>query len=301
MYVPIAILSVAISCWFATPAHAWRTVIESTQIGEDNVAKDVAVDAAGDAYVVGSFYTSFDRDFAVVKLAGSDGSEVWRQTIPGLEIHALDQAHAVALDPTGDVIAVGYLDNGGIDRLVIKFRASDGLELWRSNPSPIGDDELLAVAVDGSGDVFAVGFDNGGGERLLVEKIRGTDGAVLFSQTSSGTAGNRGLAVVVDGSGAPVVAGIRSIADEDFSVLKLPAGGGAPQWEVNIDGLVNGEDAARSLALAGSDVVAAGYLFRGPGGKDIVVAVDGDGGGHQIVRYRWRGAMASSCSRERMA
>src|SRR5688500_16174076 len=94
----------------------------------------------------------FVLDFFVIKLRGTDGRELWRQTIasPGADV-----ANSVAVGAAGDVFAVGLFDGKFI---VAKFDGGSGDERWRrlitgslNNVSSAA----LAVSVDASGNVFA--------------------------------------------------------------------------------------------------------------------------------------------------
>jgi hypothetical protein len=59
------------------------------------------------------------RDFVIAKLAGNDGSELWRHTIDGTSDYPGhpewdgDVGRVVAVDSTGAVLAAGLTDNGG--------------------------------------------------------------------------------------------------------------------------------------------------------------------------------------------
>src|SRR5262249_39565161 len=68
----------------------WRTDIDGTASLDNDFASGVAVSSTGDPIAVG--FTTNDRiapgygplpDFTIVKLAGSNGNELWRRTMSG--------------------------------------------------------------------------------------------------------------------------------------------------------------------------------------------------------------------------
>jgi hypothetical protein len=136
------------------PAHGWWRTIPGRRGSSDSVNAAVR-DAAGDVIAVGRL----SGDFGVVKFSGATGEELWRQEIVGTG--GGGQAQGVAVDGSGDAIAVGRVYNGGTgdDFTVIKFSGATGEELWRREIAGAGteNDEAQAVAVDGSGDVIAAG------------------------------------------------------------------------------------------------------------------------------------------------
>src|SRR5262249_45379655 len=93
-----------------TGEELWRVEINGTANGRDQV-NALAVDARGDVIAAGWLLnrnTSFD--FAVVKLDGKTGAELWRVEINGTA-NREDEATAVAVDSDGHVVAVGEIRN----------------------------------------------------------------------------------------------------------------------------------------------------------------------------------------------
>jgi hypothetical protein len=141
----------------------WRYVVAGTASGFFNSASNVAVDAAGDVVTVGAVTnTSTREDFMVLKVNGTNGVELWRQTLNGTA-NEIDRANAVALDAAGDVVAAGFLANTttGADFTVVKFDGATGAERWRQVvPSPSGCcvGGAQTVTVDAAGDVIAAGW-----------------------------------------------------------------------------------------------------------------------------------------------
>ncbi|MGE5185703.1 MAG: hypothetical protein ACM31C_26760 [Acidobacteriota bacterium] len=132
----------------------------------------VAVDAAGDVYVTGTFTTAITlgpfgltsaggQDHFIAKLRGNDGSVVWARSFGS----ALDEhAGRVAVDGKGHVAWVGTLSGplagetsaGGNDAMIAEYSAADGSPLWHHVYSTSGDDGGGGVAYSSvTGDLIA--------------------------------------------------------------------------------------------------------------------------------------------------
>lgn len=93
----------------AGAAGGWEVYLSGSSLGSFDEALAVAVNSAGD--VVASGYTDELSGMAldVAKLSGADGTVRWQYRLPGEE----SKPQAVAVDPSGDVIAVGSIDGPG--------------------------------------------------------------------------------------------------------------------------------------------------------------------------------------------
>ncbi len=137
----------------------WRQVVNGSADQRDEA---YAVVGYGTGAVAAGYLKNLDtgRDFAVISFCGQCG-ENWRQVI---DTGGNEVADAVAVDGNGDVLAGGTFT-------AIKFRGSDGAELWRQ---VVDQTFANAIAVDALGNVIAVG-SNGDGDFTVI-KLRGTDG-----------------------------------------------------------------------------------------------------------------------------
>ena len=164
----------------------WGKVISGTGVNSDSEALAATVDAAGDVVAAGFIQNSTGHDFTVVKLAGGTGVEIWRQVLNGTA-NGDDQARAVAVDRSGNVVAAGFSENtsSSFDFTVIKFAGTSGVPLWErvlhgtAAPSGSKFEAALAVAVDPKGDVVAAGSTQNVGTffDFTVVKLDGTDGS----------------------------------------------------------------------------------------------------------------------------
>src|SRR5262249_7813694 len=128
-------------------AERWRYILSAGGLGA------VAVDGRGDVVAAGGIS---HVGAAVVKLSGTSGAEIWRVVLP--EGGGVD---ALAIDPTGEVIAVGSLTAPTTTAFtLVKLAGDDGEERWRRQLRPsraFPFDAALAVALDRHGNVLAAG------------------------------------------------------------------------------------------------------------------------------------------------
>jgi hypothetical protein len=267
-------------------AELWRRTITGTGPATGQ-ARGVASTPTGDAIVAGSVSnTGTGSDFLVSRLAGLDGSDVWRRDLDGTSGFG-DEARDVAVDSIGDIVAAGRLDNTGTfwDFTVVKLDRSSGSELWRyqRNGSSSVSEEARAVIVDSDDDVLATGMlrNSSTGPDLAVVKLDGGSGAEIWRREIDGGAArsDEGLAITVDDAGDVIVVGFvtNSATSRDLAVFKLSGADGSTLWSYEADGGASGDDRANGVSLAASGrVFAAGRLVATATGADVaVVALDG--------------------------
>ena len=218
-------------------ALAWQTEINGTANSTDRVLS-VAVDAGGNVIAGGFIVNSgTGRDFAVVKLDGASGAELWRTEIAGTGDFS-DVVSSVAVDGAGNAIAGGRLSNSGTfdDIMVVKLDGASGAELWRAEiiGTANGADNVSSVAVDAGGDVIAGGFISNSGTGFgdfAVVKLDGANGAELWRTGIDGTANfdDQVRSVAVDAGGNVIAGGVirNSETGADFAVVKLDGADGS--------------------------------------------------------------------------
>jgi hypothetical protein len=127
----------------------------------------IAVDAAGDIYITGSFtgQVAFgavnlvaiaDVDIFVAKLRGSDGSVAWAISRGGA---MNDRAGDIAVDSAGHVVFGGTIDGtpaAAGDALLESVDASNGASRWVKKFASSGSDTATAMTYGRNGDVYAV-------------------------------------------------------------------------------------------------------------------------------------------------
>ncbi|MCA0427302.1 MAG: T9SS type A sorting domain-containing protein [Bacteroidetes bacterium] len=210
--------------------------------GED-AASTVALDASGNAYIVGSFrnvatFGSFSRssngsDDAFIAKVSSSGSILWVQSFGGSN---QDVAFAVAVDPSGNPVVTGYFhgtatfsnsqttltSNGATDVWVAKFASSNGALTWAISAGGTSYDYGQGIATDASGSVIVVGdyklnasfgsttLTNSGNESNgFIAKLT-SGGAFSWAKSFGGPGSDGGFGVGTDVSGNIYLAGLFS-------------------------------------------------------------------------------------------
>jgi uncharacterized delta-60 repeat protein len=268
----------------------------------DDQASAVALDGSGNVVVTGSSIGSgSNTDYYTAKYAAANGALLWEQRYNG-PVNGSDQAQAVAVDSSGNVVVTGHSNN---DYYTAKYAAADGALLWekRYNGSENDNDEARAVAVDGSGNVMVTGSsvalnDGDYSSDYYTAKYASADGALLWEQRYNGPENHRdeARAVAVDGNGNVVVTGVtgwRITFDgwlgADYYTAKYAAADGALLWEKRYNGPANYNDEAQAVAVDGSGNV----VVTGGSQRDFYTARYAAADGALLWEKRYNGAANS--------
>lgn len=145
---------------------AWKRQYGTTDL---DAWRSVAVDAAGNAYVVGFTAGLFDGQTragggsdAVIARIRPDGSLDWVRQFGTTDA---DYLLAVVTDSLGNAYAAGWTAgafptqtrNGPSDGFVVKYRA-DGTQEWLTQFGCAKEDSLSAIAIDASGALYVAGW-----------------------------------------------------------------------------------------------------------------------------------------------
>jgi PQQ-like domain len=250
-----------------TGARRWRHRIRAAGAQASPVISVMAPIGGSDVVVAGLLQSNEATDVLVARLAGDDGHESWRRLLRGRATRPIvAEARAVAVDPAGDVLVAGGLQNtdaqGDYGALTVaKLDGTDGTERWRfSLPGPLHSDVL---AVDSHGDAVAAGFVSGAPlyptaitpAAVAVVKIAGSTGVLLWRRNLDVAWDTK--AVTVDASGDVFLA-VRTagLSDTNFAVIKLAGTTGEPIWLARESG-IRGE-AFRVLVGPSGAIYAAG-------------------------------------------
>lgn len=194
-------------------------------------ANAVALDAAGNAYVVGSTTTSATNvDVQVVKYA-ANGSMSWSKTF---DAGTSDVAYAVAVDPSGNVVvgAESLNASGNVDIKVLELAAATGTLTWQQTIDGGNDDFVSDLAIDASGNVLVAGVSmNASNSDIRVAKLNGSTGAIAWNVAIDNGAADEGYAIAVDASGNAFVTGSSVIGGATSAIVaKLSAASGSTMW-----------------------------------------------------------------------
>jgi hypothetical protein len=196
--------------------------------------------------------------------------QAWIQRYSGPAAYQNDEAQAVVVDGSNNVIVTGYSTGSGssYDYATIKY-SSDGLPLWinRYNGPANRDDQATAVAVDGNNNVIVTGYSaktnnlNPYYDYDYATIKYSSDGVPLWTNRYNGPGNywDQANAVAVDGSNNVIVTGYSRAfggylnSDYDYATTKYSSDG-VPLWTNRFDG-PGFEDEASAVAVDGSNNV----------------------------------------------
>ncbi len=196
-------------------------------VTQDDYATWLEVDPAGDV-----FRESYPASWGITttKFSGASGAVLWGPTTLGGAGNGYGVA--LALDGAGDVFVTGALHNGQTDDyVVIKYRGSDGANLWGPVAFDSGlNDSPYDVVVDGSGNAVVTGVSllSSGEQQTATLSYDGATGALRWGPVGRNIARDsvNGLAA----SGSTVYVGstrgdlgyIVDAIDETLGIVALP-------------------------------------------------------------------------------
>ena len=246
----------------------WQTRYSSAGTNIDR-AEDMVLDGAGNVYVTGLGQgVSGNFDYVTIKY-DAVGTEIWRTEYNGTG-NSLDEAHAIAVDPSGNVYVTGWSYGGagtGYDYATVKYN-STGVQQWASRYTNVagGTDEAWDIDVDNVGNVFVTGSSDGAGTNSAATTVRyNSAGVQQYANRFEGvgTSIDAGFAIYVDSlTGTAYVTGYTfqsAAADFDYITLKYNLAG-VQQWATQYNSPDGNYDEARAIAVdASGNVYVTGY------------------------------------------
>ena len=143
----------------ADGAILWQRDFAGSGAGLD-IPYSVAIDAAGNAIVVGNTHNGTNFDARIVKYAAGNGATLWERIFAGAG-GGDDMYYSVALDAAGNAYAAGFsfTASGGNDWTVARHAASDGTATWRRFVGGTANtsDVSVTIAIDADGNAVAAG------------------------------------------------------------------------------------------------------------------------------------------------
>ena len=187
-------------------------------------------------------------------------NQAWVQRFSGPR-NADDEAIAIAVDGSNNVIVTGYsIGSGSSYYATIKYSCA-GLPLWTNlySGSGNGDNYAQSIAVDRSNNVIVTGYATNGTNGYDYATIKySSDGVPLWTNLYNGQANSDDYAqaVAVDGSNNVIVTGFSTGegGGYDYATIKY-SGEGVPLWTNLYNGPENGDDEATAVAVDGSNNV----------------------------------------------
>jgi len=277
---PTSYYAFVVAKYDGTGAELWRTTVAD----DFSFVRLVIVDGNGDVFAAGTInYTGDVYDLIVLKLSGSDGSELWRLVFPNKTVGSHSTISSLAVDTAGDLVIA--------TDTIIKVSGGSGSTLWdnasRGERLALTDDDDVVASV-AAGPPEVVRLAGASGAELWRAQV-----AILINDLK-----------VFAGGDSVAVAGMEIISEPysvRFAVARLNGPTNTELWRTSLSGTQGtlpgdapgASDVAWSLAVdSNADVVAAGSLHNTTTHGDFaVVKFDGLTG-----TERWRRLFNSSDS-----
>jgi hypothetical protein len=273
-----AVSDIVVLKYSSAGALKWRAFYDGPDHRGD-YANGLALDARGDALVVGaSFGKGTGRDYVTVKVR-ADGSRAWARRYAGPDF--LDSANAVAVDPSGSVYVTGGSRGKpdvpgrlGPPRAVTIKYSRGGARLWLASTGPRRQAGSAAVMVspDAKG-VVVSGWREVPGEcwtvNVFFAKYAASSGKVAWMRTiDAGFDANAGpVAAGMDASGATVAAGTNNPSGAIVGYLTGVSSRGGDAWQNSFASAFTNPSLAEFADVAvspGGAVLAGGYTQSAP-------------------------------------
>ncbi|MEL1245156.1 T9SS type A sorting domain-containing protein [Flavobacterium sp. DGU11] len=186
-----------------TGTKLWTSIYDGPGEGVD-IPSAMVVDADGNIFVTGISYSGISVDYITLKYT-ADGSEAWNVREDGPGDGSWNEATAIALDGTGNVIVTGYSPNvdGWLNYHTVKYSPA-GAPLWTqaynyentdpNNPAAFTNSVPHAVTTDAAGNVYVAGvfdtffgfagtikYDANGVQQWVDTYVSGTENTQAFA------------------------------------------------------------------------------------------------------------------------
>jgi hypothetical protein len=254
----------------------WAKEIGNSGVNDNAYA--VAVDSAGNAYMVGSSILNSPAQSAAIVKYNPSGTLLWQRALTGPTNGDTNQFSSIAIDSSDNIFVCGRTTVSTATVGMIAKYSSSGTLLWQRKINDAGGGVTLdGVSVDSLGNVYAAGQSNVGG---LIVKYD-TNGVLQWQRKVTGNNVSLGPALInldsiaFDSSGIMTVGGslcpdqLRS--NTNMFVLKVPSDGSLTgtylvnEYDVTYD-VDNNTEAALSQTPVTSTMnsVTVNYIAAGP-------------------------------------
>ncbi|WP_162427231.1 SBBP repeat-containing protein [Pontibacter pudoricolor] len=267
-------------------------------------AVDIAVDAAGNSYVIGtSIGSGYGRRNIVTIKYSPTGEELW---VKAYEDDSLNQTEAIAIavDNTGGVYVIGYTYKEAsyvkYDYITIRYEASTGNQVWaRISDTGGNDDDIIMpsadIAIDNTGSVyvsFSVMKKYGEDYDYATVRFEAATGREIWASYYDSNKGfDSPNAIAVDNAGGIYVTGNSWSEDEGnfISTTRYDAASGEEAWTTQIDKSLQ-FTTGKSIAVDNKGNV---YVTGNSGGRLVLVRYDTKTGEAKWVSF-YEGALPNA-------
>ena len=209
----------------------------------------------------------------------------------------IDEAHAIAVDGSGNVYVTGWSTGNGVgfDYATIKYNSA-GQRQWVARYTGFqgyGEDKANAIAVDGSGNVYVTGRSTGIGTAEDYATIKYNSAGQqqwVARYNGPGNSTDVASAIAIDGSGNVYVTGTSDSGSHgsnyDYATIKYNSDG-QQQWVARYDGPAHDGDDAYAIALdsSGNVYVTGVDVGSGTGADYATIKYNSAGQQQWVARY----------------
>ncbi|HWT00008.1 MAG TPA: SBBP repeat-containing protein [Pyrinomonadaceae bacterium] len=277
--------------------------------GDNDEARNIAVDASGNAYVAGSTYsTNFPTANAIqATMAGTFDAFVTKLNAAGSALvfstylggGGGDQAWDIAVDSQGNALVTGGTGStdyptvnpvqatyaGTVDAFVTKFNPAGSALIYSTYLGGSIFDFGYSIATDSAGNAYVTGYAEstnfptanaiqnapaGGGVDAFVTKLNPAGSAFVYSTYLGGSSIDRGFGIAADSAGNAYVTGATGSSNFPAANAKQPALASA-----------SGDAFVIKFNAEGSALVYSTYL--GGNNSDVGMGITVDSSGNAYV------------------
>jgi uncharacterized delta-60 repeat protein len=251
----------------------WQRTFGTT---DSNFGAGIAVDPAGNVYVVGNTPIGLvpERDLVIAKY-DTYGASQWQRTLGRL---ASEFGTGIAVDATGNAYVVGYTNSigvGGYDLLIVKYDTAGVLQR-QTTLGGTGIDRGAGIALGPGGQVFVVAgitSQGQGFDELLIAKYDNL-GVLDWQRTLGSVSNEYGLGVATDPAGNVYVTGVANnqVGDSGNLLIAKYDNYGVLKWQKTLSGTGTEQGSGITVDSSGNIYVGGYTTSQGAGGYDLLIA-----------------------------
>lgn len=200
--------------------------------GNVDVARGIAFDSSGNAYVCGTSNSSGSNNLQIAKY-DSFGVLQWQRQLGNGS--GSNEGRGIAVDSSGNAYICGTANVGGVVSIVLAKYNTSGTIQWQRRLYTGNGDAGYAIATDSSGNVYVCGMDNTSGSGSFIIAKYDTSGTIQWQRKLAGGSSDYEVAngIGVDGSGNVYVVGYGPDGTSGSNVFLLAKynSSGTLQWQ----------------------------------------------------------------------
>ena len=255
--------------WNGSECVSLFQMVRQWGTGEQDRGGGIAVDDAGNIFMLGETYGVFDgtenagHDDIFLTKWDKKGNKEWTKQW-GTEEY--DKGYDIKIDPIGNVFVVGYTsgsfpenENIGFDDVFLTKLNNDGEIQWTKQFGSTREDRGLSLAIDVSGNVYVTGYIKDYQPKVFLTKLTNEGAEVWTGQWGDGQ--YYGNSVVIDISGNIFIAGgflgVGNAGGYDAFLIKINPEG-VLEWKQEWGTAVDDEGQSVDIDSSGNIYVAGG-------------------------------------------